>query len=66
MIMMPYNCSSHRCSSQAAQTSGTPQARCWPVAGSQIRAVPSPPPPVASQAPSGAIATAVTQACWAT
>lgn len=23
MIMMPYNCSSHRCSSQAAQTSGT-------------------------------------------
>lgn len=27
MIMMPYNCSSHRCSSQAARTSGTPQAR---------------------------------------
>jgi hypothetical protein len=26
MIMMPYNCSSHRCSSQAVQTSGTPQA----------------------------------------
>jgi uncharacterized protein YdhG (YjbR/CyaY superfamily) len=26
MIMMPYNCSSHRCSSQATQTSGTPQA----------------------------------------
>jgi putative transposase len=25
MIMMPYNCSSHRCSSQATQTSGTPQ-----------------------------------------
>ncbi len=24
MIMMPYNCSSHRCSSQATQTSGTP------------------------------------------
>jgi hypothetical protein len=24
MIMMPYNCSSHRCSSQAARTSGTP------------------------------------------
>jgi hypothetical protein len=26
MIMMPYNGSSHRCSSQAAQTSGIPQA----------------------------------------
>ena len=26
MIMMPYNCSSHRCSSQAVQTSGTPHA----------------------------------------
>ena len=26
MIMVPYNCSSHRCSSQAAWTSGTPQA----------------------------------------
>ncbi len=26
MIMMPCNCSSHRCSSQAVQTSGTPQA----------------------------------------
>jgi len=25
MIMMPYNCSSHRCSSQDTQTSGTPQ-----------------------------------------
>ena len=23
MIMMPYNCSSHRCSSRAARTSGT-------------------------------------------
>ena len=34
-------------------------ARCWPVAGSQIRTVPSP-PAVASQVPSGAIATAVT------
>ncbi len=26
MITMPYNCSSHRCSSQPTQTSGTPQA----------------------------------------
>ena len=26
MIMMPYKCSSHRCSSQAVQNSGTPQA----------------------------------------
>ena len=34
-------------------------ARCWPVAGSQIRTVPSS-PPVASQVPSGAIATALT------
>jgi len=25
MIMMPYNCPSHHCSSQAMQTSGTPQ-----------------------------------------
>ena len=38
MIMMPYNCSSHRCSSQAVQTSGTPQGvlrergrRHWPL-----------------------------------
>ena len=27
MIMMPYNCSSHRCSSQATQTSGTPHGQ---------------------------------------
>ena len=35
-------------------------ARCWPVAGSQIRTVPSS-PPLASQVPSGAIATAFTE-----
>ena len=34
-------------------------ARCWPVAGSQIRTVPSS-LPLASQVPSGAIATALT------
>src|SRR5260370_10315532 len=33
MIMMPYNCSSHGCSSQATQTSGTPQAESARVEG---------------------------------
>ncbi len=37
MIMMPYNCSGHRRSSQATQTSGTPQVQAGDRGGRQVQ-----------------------------
>jgi len=36
MIMMPYNCPSHHCSSQAMQTSGTPQVDAFQKASAYL------------------------------